>query len=70
MIRLIGNHGCSRCEMTKKILENKGIEYTYEYLSNLSEAEQTDIMEMAKEKGMMAMPMILRDNKLIDMKEI
>jgi glutaredoxin len=70
MIRVIGKHGCSRCEITKQILDNKGIDYSYEYLSDLSTEEQEKITNMAIESAKISMPMILKDNKLVDVKEI
>ena len=70
MIRVVGNYGCSRCEITKQILKNKGVDYEYQYLNDLSEKEQEEVMNMAKEKGQMALPIILRDNQIIEVKEI
>lgn len=70
MIRVIGNRGCSRCEMTKQILNNKGIEYEYMLLSDLPAEEQNVIMTKAQEEKKIALPIIIKDDKLVDVKEI
>jgi len=70
LIRVIGNHGCSRCEITKQILTNKGIEFEYELLSDLPEETQKLYMKSAKLKGQLNMPLIFKNDELIDIKEI
>jgi glutaredoxin len=70
MIKVVGNHGCSRCEITKQILKGKGVEFDYIYLSDLPESEQQELMNMAQETGKITLPLILKDNKLVDVKEI
>ena len=70
MIRVIGSLGCSRCEITKQVLKNKKVEFKYELISELSELEQDELLSKAQSKGMMNMPLILKDNELVDVKEI
>lgn len=70
MIKVMGEKGCSRCEITKQILKNKGLTFEYVLLSEQSEDEQIKILSLAQEKGMMHMPLILKDDKLIEIKEI
>ncbi len=70
MIKVIGNHGCSRCEITKQILTNKGVEFEYEILSDLPEETQKEFMKKARLKGQLNMPLIFKDNELTDIKEI
>ena len=70
MVRVIGEKGCSRCEITKQILKNKGITFEYILLSEQSEEEQNKILNLAQEKGMMQMPLILKDDCLVEIKEI
>ena len=70
MIKVIGNNGCSRCEITKQILTNKGIEFEYELLSDLPEETQKLYIKSARVKGQLNMPLIFKDNEIIDIKEI
>jgi len=70
LIKVIGNNGCSRCEITKQILTNKGIEFEYELLSDLPEETQKLYIKSARVKGQLNMPLIFKDNEIIDIKEI
>lgn len=70
MIRVIGEKGCSRCEITKQILKNKKIDFSYELLSDLTDEEQDELMNKAELKGLMQMPLIVKDNELVEVKEI
>jgi glutaredoxin len=63
--KIVGNKGCSRCDITKKILINNGIEFDYETLSDLSEQEQKKTLSEAKEEGIVALPIIICDGKYI-----
>lgn len=70
MIRIIGNNGCSRCEVVKQILINKNMEFKYDLLTDLPNDEQNQLMDQARLNGMLNMPLIIRNNKIIDIKEI
>jgi len=70
MIRIIGNEGCSRCEITKQILTNKEVQFTYELLENLPDEDKKSILKKARVKGILNMPLILKDEEIIDIKEI
>ena len=70
MVRVIGDKGCSRCEITKQILKNKGVIYEYILMSELPIEEQEKLNSMALESKMLQMPLILKDDKLVEVKEI
>lgn len=70
MVRVIGEKGCSRCEITKQILKNKKIDFTYELLSDLPTEDQNELLNKAQLKGLMQMPLILKNNELVEVKEI
>lgn len=70
MLVVIGNEHCSRCEMTKSILNSKNIEYQYWLLNDLPQDLQDKYMGMAQEKGMMNMPLIIKDDELISLQEV
>ena len=68
MIKVIGKENCSRCEMVKNILTNKGIEYEYQLLDECE--NKAEYIKMAREKGQLSMPLIIQDNKIIDLQEV
>ena len=70
MVRVIGNKGCFNCEITKQILKKKGVKFSYELFSELSEDEQNKLNELAISKGLMKMPLILKNNELITIVEL
>ena len=70
MVRVIGNKSCINCEITKQTLKKKGIEFSYELFSELSEDEQNKLNELAISKGLMKMPLILKNNELITIVEL
>lgn len=70
MYLLIGKENCSRCEMVKNILDNKNVEYTYKMINDFSEEDKTKYMTLARKEGQMAMPIIIKDETVIDFKEI
>lgn len=70
MIRVIGKLGCSNCLITKLTLEKKGIDFTYQLISELSDAEQDELFNKAELANKASMPMILKDNEFIDITEL
>jgi len=70
LIRVIGNNNCSRCDITKQILTNKGIKFEYEVLSDLPEEKQKELLKKARLKAQLNMPLIFKDDEIIDIKEI
>lgn len=70
MVRVIGNKGCVNCEITKQILKKKGVKFSYELFSELSEYEQNKLNKLAISKGLMKMPLILKNNELITIVEL
>jgi len=70
LIKVIGNSNCSRCEITKQILINKGIDFEYGLLSDLPEEKQKELLKKARLKAQLNMPLIFKDDEIIDIKEI
>jgi glutaredoxin len=70
MIKVIGTHGCSRCEQVKRILQQKQIQFEYVMFGDLSESEQTHLTEWATKEGKLGLPLIIKDDCLIDMKDV
>ena len=70
-IILIGTKTCSRCSMTKSLLEKNGVAYEYQILDELSNKEQKEILEKAKNKGVISLPIILSDDVVVsDFREV
>ena len=70
MIKIIGNEGCSRCLMVKNILISKHIDFTYDLLKDIDSKTREVYMNMATQKGMLNMPFIIKDDELVDLKEV
>lgn len=70
MLKIIGNTGCSRCTMVKTLLTSKGIDFDYSLLDDLSEKNKERYIKQAEEKGMMNMPLIIKDDEIVDLKEV
>jgi glutaredoxin len=68
LILVIGNEGCTNCERTKQILDEKGIKYEYKYLSELENKKY--YIQTAREQGQLAMPLIFTNNKLVTLDEV
>jgi glutaredoxin len=69
MIKLIGTENCSKCIITKQILDRKGIEYEYLLLDELSKEEQSAYLVTARRSGYATMPLIIKDDKFITLEE-
>ena len=63
-VRVIGNKGCSRCTITKHILEKEGIPHEYVVLADLKTEEQKTILTKAKDNGILTLPIIEFDGEL------
>lgn len=67
---LIGTKNCGRCNMTKKILDNKGINYEYKLLDDLTQEEKDLYLSMARKVGLMSFPLIIKNNNAITLQEV
>jgi glutaredoxin len=56
--------------MTKSILDNKGIEYTYKLSDEIPEFNLTRYIKQARIAGLMNFPMIIKDDEIITLQEI
>lgn len=70
MYLLLGKENCSRCEMVKNILTNKNIEFEYKLLSDLSNDLKIKYLAKARDVGLIELPLIVKDNQIIDFKEV
>lgn len=70
MIKIIGQLGCSNCEITKQILKKKGIKFEYELMSDLPYGEQNTLLDLAELKGFTKMPLIFKDDQLVDISQL
>lgn len=70
MVRVIGQRGCVNCEITKQTLKKKGVKFTYELFSELPEEDQIKFNELALKKGLLKMPLIIKDNEIMTISEL
>lgn len=70
MLLIIGTENCSKCKMTKSILDNKNIDYIYKLNNEISKDEFNKYIEKAKIKGLMNFPLIVRDEEIIMLNDI
>jgi arsenate reductase-like glutaredoxin family protein len=70
MYLLIGKENCSRCESIKLELENKKISYKYKLLNELPEEDKTKYLKLAREKKIIELPLIIKDNVLLSIQEV
>ena len=68
MITLIGTENCSRCNVTKNLLTEKGIEFEYKLFTSLD--NQLEIRKEAIIKGMANFPFIMKDGELVELQEV
>lgn len=69
-VMLIGAPNCSRCAMAKKNLTNRGIQFTYTQLDELNVEDRQKYLELAKKAGHMQLPVIIKNNASITLKEV
>ena len=63
MIRVIGTHGCGRCQMVKNILQSKNIDFCYE---NFNDVTDKDFVESIIDKyNISSFPIILKNEEYI-----
>lgn len=70
MYLIIGKENCSSCDMTKTVLTNKQIPFQYVLLSELPEEERKQYIALARQRGHLSMPLIIKDNTLYTLKEV
>lgn len=70
MLKIIGTKNCSRCVTVKNILTTKKIEFEYFLLDELEAIDQEKYTKLAEENNQLQFPLIVKDEKLIDIKEI
>lgn len=70
MIKVIGKNNCSRCDMTKNILDNKNIPYEYIKLEDCEPEVKKEYLAMARKVRQMEMPLIIKDNNIVTLQEV
>lgn len=70
MLKVISKENCSRCIMTKNILENKGVDFEYITFENLTKEDQDKYIETARKSRLMSFPLIVKDEILVQLQEV
>ncbi|MFW6377581.1 MAG: hypothetical protein ACOCZ5_02940, partial [bacterium] len=58
------------CNIIKWKLENKGIEFKYALLDELTIEEQDEVLDKVKKSGLSSFPIILRDDEVVKLEEV
>jgi len=66
---ILGKQNCSACDMTKTVLTNKGIKFTYQLLDDLEPELKKDYMKLARQQGKLSMPLIIKNKEIINLQE-
>lgn len=66
MITVIGSKSCSRCEITKNVLNSKGIDFEYKLYDEASEEEKARI----KELNLKQLPIVFDGEKNLTLQEV
>jgi glutaredoxin len=69
-ILLLGNSNCTRCDMVKNILTEKNLGFKYELLEDLPSEVKAKYIAMAREKKMMQMPIIIKDDTVVTLQDL
>ena len=70
MVKVIGQLGCSNCLIVKMTLEKKGVNFTYQLISELSDTERNELFNKAELANKASMPMILKNDEFVDISEL
>ena len=70
MIKIIGTLGCINCIKTKKVLEDKNIEFEYIIFNNLSSEEQDNIIKIAEQNCIGSFPIILNNEEISTLEDV
>jgi glutaredoxin len=65
-----GSVGCGRCFTVKRILENRGVEFSYIMLSDLTKDQLNDLLSRAEAQGVSSAPIIEKDGQIVKLEEI
>ena len=67
MIKVIGKTECGKCNVIKCKLEEKGIDFKYILLDKLDAKTRVKYISMARKANKLDLPIIIKDNQLIDL---
>lgn len=69
MLTVIGKQNCSRCLITKNILNQNHVEFKYSEIEDFDNKEQERYLKIAEDNGQLLFPLIFKDNSLISLSE-
>lgn len=68
MLRIIGSPNCGQCEVVKKILADKGIDFTYSLVDEIKDGQE--LIDKAIQQGFANFPIILKGGKFMSVSDI
>ena len=69
-IIVVGNPGCSRCEMARRLLKNKEVDFEYQDLGQLSPGTAEAYLSMGEEAEQVGLPILIKEGKLVKLEDI
>jgi len=69
-VTVIGSRGCSKCKITKTLLEQKEIPFEYKIIEDLPEQDQNSYINKAQNAGMMSFPIIITNDEVVSLEEV
>ena len=69
-VTVIGSRGCSKCKITKTLLEQKKIPFEYKMIEDLPEQDQNSYINKAQNAGTMNFPIIIKDDNIVNLEDV
>jgi len=69
-LKLIANVGCMECKKVAQKLTRFDVDFEYIKPYQISDDEFIKYTEMAKEAGQQSFPILVKDDKIIDIEEV
>lgn len=70
MVTVIGKNNCPRCDVVVRKLESLGKLFEYMKKEEMESARFNEIMKKAMSKGLMSMPIVIKDGDIVEIKEV
>jgi len=68
LLRIIGSPNCGQCEMVKRILKKKEVDFSYSLFTEIEDGQ--DLIDKAIKEGFANFPIILKGNNFMTISEV
>lgn len=69
MIKVIGTPNCGACQMAKKILTDRNIEFEYSLLDDIPQNQKDEYLNLSLQNKMRNMPLIFNGKTQLTLQE-